>query len=225
MLANNELERMWKDATLTSLRHWARSHTELSRNRRRTISRDGLEHAFLNSLWLTTYAAEGMSGGRENHNGVWGRSVCTPWDAEKSVLQSTSHEAPSSLHPSVTSSLLSLPLWGTGLISQFLDHFTVGRTPWTGDQLVAKPIHKHRTTQTQKNIHIPKIHALSGIRTHDPGFRPLGYRDRPSLCYVQIFLLTPCSQTPSICIFRMVRETVFHTHTKQQAKLKCNTIM
>jgi hypothetical protein len=70
-------------------------------------------------------------------------------------------------------------LWSIGLISQFLDHFTDGRTPWTGDQLVA---------QTQnKRIHTPNIHALCGILTHDPGFRasedssclrPLGYRDR-----------------------------------------------
>jgi hypothetical protein len=56
------------------------------------------------------------------------------------------------------------------------------------DQLVARPLPKHRTTQTQnKHIHIPNIHALYVIRTHDPGFqaseaskrlRPLGYRDR-----------------------------------------------
>jgi hypothetical protein len=27
--------------------------------------------------------------------------------------------------------------------------FTDGRTPWTSDQLVARPLPKHRTTQTQ----------------------------------------------------------------------------
>jgi hypothetical protein len=44
--------------------------------------------------------------------------------------------------------------------------FTVGRT---SDQLVARPLPKHRTTQTQnKRIHTPNIHDLSGIRTHDP---------------------------------------------------------
>jgi hypothetical protein len=42
--------------------------------------------------------------------------------------------------------LLLLPLWSIGLISQFLDHFTDVRTPWTSDQLVAKPLPKHRTT-------------------------------------------------------------------------------
>jgi hypothetical protein len=43
---------------------------------------------------------------------------------------------------------------------------------------------------TGQHIHIPNIHALCGIRTHDPGFRasedstclrPLSYRDRHSL--------------------------------------------
>jgi hypothetical protein len=33
------------------------------------------------------------------------------------------------------------------------NHFTVGRTPWTGDLPVARPLPKHRTTQTQKNAY------------------------------------------------------------------------
>jgi hypothetical protein len=62
---------------------------------------------------------------------------------------------------------------------------TFGRTPWAGDQLVARPlpVHKHRKT----HIHTLNISALSDIRTHGSGFRasedsaclrPLGYRDR-----------------------------------------------
>jgi hypothetical protein len=31
--------------------------------------------------------------------------------------------------------------------------FTDGRTPWMGDQLVARPLSKHRKRQTQKNAH------------------------------------------------------------------------
>jgi hypothetical protein len=43
---------------------------------------------------------------------------------------------------------------GPGLCFQFPYHFTDGRTPWTSDQLVARPLPKHRTTQTQnKHIH------------------------------------------------------------------------
>jgi hypothetical protein len=60
------------------------------------------------------------------------------------------------------------------------------------DQLIARPLPKHRTTQTQnKHIHIPNIHALCGIRTRNPSFRaskdstclrPLGYRDQQRKC-------------------------------------------
>jgi hypothetical protein len=94
--------------------------------------------------------------------------------------------------------LLLLLLWRIGLISQFYDHFTGCTTPWTGDQLVARPLPKHRTSQTQnKRIHIPNIHALCGTRTYEPGFRasedstclrPLGYRGRQWV-YRSIFLL------------------------------------
>jgi hypothetical protein len=57
-----------------------------------------------------------------------------------------------------------------------------------GDQLVSRPLPKHRTTQAQnKGIQTPNIHALCRIRTHDPSFRasedssclrPRGYHDR-----------------------------------------------
>jgi hypothetical protein len=74
-----------------------------------------------------------------------------------------------------------------------LDLKTVGRTPWTGDQLVARPltVHKHRNMHTHTQT--PNIHALSVIRTHYPGFRaredstclrPLGYRDRHTFLYL-----------------------------------------
>jgi hypothetical protein len=59
------------------------------------------------------------------------------------------------------------------------------------DQLVARPLPKHRTTQTQnKRMHTPNIHALSGIRPQDPSVRasedisclkPRGYCHRPVL--------------------------------------------
>jgi hypothetical protein len=78
--------------------------------------------------------------------------------------------------------------WALASDFQFYGHFTEGRTPWMSDQLVVRPLPKHSTTQTQnKQMHIPNIHTLCEIRTHDPGFRasedstclwPLGYRDR-----------------------------------------------
>jgi hypothetical protein len=52
------------------------------------------------------------------------------------------------------------------------NHFSDGRTPWASDQPAARPLPTHRTTQTQnKRIHTSNIHALSGIRTHDPSVR------------------------------------------------------
>jgi hypothetical protein len=80
---------------------------------------------------------------------------------------------------------------GPRLLIQFRNHFfTDGRAPWTSDQPVARPVLKHRTTQTQnKRIHTPNIHALSRIRTHDPStwasehsscLRPRGCCDRLS---------------------------------------------
>jgi hypothetical protein len=41
-------------------------------------------------------------------------------------------------------------------------------TPWTGDQPVARPLHTHKTTQTQNKR--TDTHASSGIRTSDPSF-------------------------------------------------------
>jgi hypothetical protein len=68
------------------------------------------------------------------------------------------------------------------------DLFTTGRTPWTRDQLVARPLPKHRTAQTHnKHTYTPNILALGRIRTHDHNvqssedsscLRTLGYRDR-----------------------------------------------
>jgi hypothetical protein len=69
-------------------------------------------------------------------------------------------------------SLTLQPLWALASAFHFHDHFTDGRTPWISDQLVARPLPKHRTTQTQnKHIHTPNIHALCGIQTHNPSFR------------------------------------------------------
>jgi hypothetical protein len=44
--------------------------------------------------------------------------------------------------------------------------YTVGGTPWKGDQPVARPLHTHRI-----NTHNTDIYASSGIGTHDPSIR------------------------------------------------------
>jgi hypothetical protein len=42
-----------------------------------------------------------------------------------------------------------LPFVGPWRFFSFLTFYTVGRTPWTGDQPVAWPLPAHRTAQTQ----------------------------------------------------------------------------
>jgi hypothetical protein len=115
-----------------------------------------------------------------------------------------------------------LHLYGVEVFSH-LDHFIDGRTPWTGDQFVARPLPKHRTTQTQKeHTLIQNIHVLSGIQTHDTGFRasenssclrPLDYTDR------RIKLAQGCqlaSSLDSYTIWRIcwksVRESLVESH-------------
>jgi hypothetical protein len=41
------------------------------------------------------------------------------------------------------------PLLDLGRLFSFLILYTVGRTPWTGDQPIVRPLPTHRTTQTQ----------------------------------------------------------------------------
>jgi hypothetical protein len=96
------------------------------------------------------------------------------------------------LEISVNSFLISIPLipysYSVEVFHFSLDLYTIGRTPWTSDRPVARPLPKYRTTKTQnKHTHTPNIHALSAIRTHDHSvrasedslcLRQLGYRDR-----------------------------------------------
>jgi hypothetical protein len=63
-------------------------------------------------------------------------------------------------------SLALQPPWALASAFQFHDHFTDGRTPWTSDQLVARLY-----LNTGQHKHTPNMHALCGIRTHDPSFR------------------------------------------------------
>jgi hypothetical protein len=51
-------------------------------------------------------------------------------------------------------------LWILAVFFSFLILYTVGRTPWTGDQRVARPLPTHRTTQTQNKrtqISVPRV--------------------------------------------------------------------
>jgi hypothetical protein len=61
--------------------------------------------------------------------------------------------------------------WALASAFQFHDHFTDGRTPWTSDQLVARPLPKHRTTQTQnKHRDTPTSMPCVGFEHTIPAF-------------------------------------------------------
>jgi hypothetical protein len=57
------------------------------------------------------------------------------------------------------------PFLSLGRFFNLLILYTVGRTPWTGDQPVARPQPTHRINEPNTDIK-----ALGGIRTHDPAF-------------------------------------------------------
>jgi hypothetical protein len=61
------------------------------------------------------------------------------------------------------------PFVGPWPIFSFLILYTVGRTPWTADQPVARPLPIHRTTKTQnkrKQISMPRV----GFEPMTPAF-------------------------------------------------------
>jgi hypothetical protein len=95
-----------------------------------------------------------------------------------------------------------------GSFISFLIPYTVGRTPWTGDQLVARPIPIDRTIQTQNkrtqiSVHrvgfehtIPvfkrakTIHALDRAATVNGRNNDTDYNDRTSQIILLLRVLT-----------------------------------
>jgi hypothetical protein len=100
----------------------------------------------------------------------------------------------------IHSSMALQPFVGPWPLLQFRNHFyTDGKTAWTSDQPMARPLLTYRTTQIQNKRTHTNIHALSGIRTHDPSVRAsedksscLGLRghcDRPMFCTIMKYFL------------------------------------
>jgi hypothetical protein len=56
------------------------------------------------------------------------------------------YSAATSLSPSLSLSLDVQP-FGSWQLFQFLNLYTIGRAPWTGDQPTARPLPTHRITQ------------------------------------------------------------------------------
>jgi hypothetical protein len=64
------------------------------------------------------------------------------------------------------------PFVGPWPLFSFLILYTVGRTPWTRDQLVARPLPKRRTAQTQKNTYTHHKHRCSKWDSNPRSQRP-----------------------------------------------------
>jgi hypothetical protein len=103
-----------------------------------------------------------------------------------------------------------------GRFFSFLILYTVGRTPSTGDQPVARPLPTHRTTQTQNKRTHTHTHTHThtrtsgGIRTHDPSVRAgedssclrmLGHCDRPNISILPEFRPQLLLYTASITVY------------------------
>jgi hypothetical protein len=86
------------------------------------------------------------------------------------------------------------PFLGLGRFFSFLNLYTVGRVPWTGDEPGDEPVAWPLPTQNitnRINPHNTDIHALSEIRTHNSSvraserrgscLRPRGHSDRRAL--------------------------------------------
>jgi hypothetical protein len=68
----------------------------------------------------------------------------------------------------VSTTPLGIGLW----FFQFHDHFTDGKTPWTGDQPIARPLPTRRTTQTQNKC-TQTFMPWVGVESMPPGFERL----------------------------------------------------
>jgi hypothetical protein len=122
-----------------------------------------------------------------------------PWSGHWDELSCWTHEE---LHQSLCSPFYDAQIGRIFFPWRYGPNLDLGLPPWnylfhfgfldfrqSVGQVISSSQGLSTCTQTQKNAHTQtlNIHVLSGIRTHDPGFRegedsaclrPLGYRDR-----------------------------------------------
>jgi hypothetical protein len=108
------------------------------------------------------------------------------WRVDRTCLRHCSHT--SFLGKLLLLLWLYSPLLGLGRFFSFLILYAVGRTPWTGDQPVARSLYLHTAQHKHSiNAYNTDIYSLCGIRTHDPNvrasedssrYRPRGHCDR-----------------------------------------------
>jgi hypothetical protein len=104
------------------------------------------------SLWLTHVSSIKLPT-------LWYLVWSTNYEALIIYISPTFSPLYLSIYPSIHLWLYS-PLLGLARFFSFLIPYTVDRTPWMGDQLVARPLPKHRTAKTQnkrKQISMPWV--------------------------------------------------------------------
>jgi hypothetical protein len=97
----------------------------------------------------------------------------------------------------------STALWTLAAFFSFLILYTVGRTPWTGDQPVERPLPIHRTTQTQNKSTqasmsqvgfeptIPVFERVKTVHALDRAATAIGYGLLSSIT-VPAITISPC---------------------------------
>jgi len=119
------------------------------------------------------------------------------------------------------SGLLRFKIWPLNLWIYF---WTFGRTPWTGDRPVARPLPTQDSATQKTRTH---IHASSGIRTQDPSVRAVenstylkqrGHWDRLSMQYLLLIMII------SFNLFNCQEGPKWHTDVKVWTKRKSGAV-
>jgi hypothetical protein len=100
------------------------------------------------------------------------------------------------------------PFVGPWPLFQFFDLYTVGRTPWTGDQPVARSLPTHRTTQTQKKKHTQISMPRVGFEPTVPAFERA--KTVHALSRVSIARSCSCAANLFVCLCVNNRVRVQH---------------
>jgi hypothetical protein len=128
------------------------------------------------------------------------------------------------------------PFVGLWLLFQFRNLFyTDGRTPWTGDQPVPRPLPKHRTTQTQTSIPrvgfeptIPVLERAKTVHALDRATTVIGFRGIHHLKFCMKLLFPTfdlhVQNVANLLDFIVLRKGTGDLHKPRSSSL-CNKLM
>jgi hypothetical protein len=102
---------------------------------------------------------------------------------------------------------------------QLLEFYTVSRTPWTGDQPVARPLHIHRTQTSMPEVGfeptIPvferakTVHALETLHTEEKHVSSCGHNERSTyVAYIKYYI----EKKNVLCIYYIENYSIILNH-------------